>query len=508
MNVFRESLRLILTTPLCNSQIGELVSRSPNTIKRYRAIAEEKQIEWDKIQEMDDRSIMALLNKYCGYNSKKRLPDWSYIHSQKLMADVSLQLLWEDYCLDGPEDAYGYSSFTEHYREFVSKLDLSMRQTHQAGKVTFVDFAGRRIPYYPPGKPKKLAEVFVGVLGSSKYTFAHACDSQKLHDWIDAHNRMFMFFGGVTETVIPDNLKSAVTQPGAEPKLNRTYREMAVHYGTVIVPARVRRPQDKSHAEIGVQIVTRWIIAALRHRKFFSLQEINEEIAKRLVLLNERPFKKLPGCRRDLFERIEKPQLMLLPETIFEPTALWTAEQKVHSDYHVHVDRHYYSVPHQLVGSKVEARKTHDTVEIFCLGKRVAIHARSDVAGGHTTLPEHQPIAHRKYAEQTPEYFQDWAEKIGDFTTAFVEHQLSRTPYNLPGIRVCSCLMKLGKEYGTQRLEAACERAQQIGSLTLKSVKSILRRNLDGVNDPRIPVQGQLPLHYNVRGPRYYSQEG
>lgn len=508
MNIYRESLRLILTTPLSNGQIGDLVSRSPNTIKRYRVIAEEKHLEWDEIQEMDDRSVMALLTKCCGYTSKKRLPDWTHIHSQKMMADVTMQLLWEDYCLDGPDDAYGYSSFTELYREYLSKLDISMRQTHQAGKVAFVDFSGRKIPYYPPGGQKKLAEVFVGVLGSSKYTFAYACDSQKLHDWIDAHNRMMLFFGGVPETIVPDNLKSAVTTPGSEPTLNRTYREMAVHFTTVIVPARVRRPQDKSPAEIGVQIVTRWIIAALRHRKFFSLQEINEEIAKRLDLLNERPFKKLPGCRKQLFEEIERPQLKPLPDSVFEPTSVWTSEQKVRSDYHVYVDKHYYSVPHQLVGSRIESRITQHAVEVFCLGKRVATHVKSHVVGGHTTLPEHQPLAHRKYAEQTPELFQEWAARIGEFTADFVDFQLNRTPHFLPGIRTCSSLMKLAKEYGPKRVEAACQRASQIGSKTLKSVKSILRRNLDVDNDPRTPVQGQLPLHYNVRGPHYYSQEG
>ncbi|MCU7857315.1 MAG: IS21 family transposase, partial [Candidatus Thiodiazotropha sp. (ex Lucinoma borealis)] len=480
MNVYRESLRLILTTPLSNGQISDLVHRSPNTIKRYRAIAEEKDLEWDKIKELDDRRVMGLLTKCCSYNSRKRRPDWAYIHSQKLMADVTMQLLWEDYCLDGPDDAYGYSSFTELYREYISKLDLSMRQTHQAGKVAFVDYAGRKIPYYLPGNEKRFAEVFVSVLGSSKYVFAYAADSQKLPDWIDAHNRMFLFYGGVPQTIVPDNLKSAVIRPGAEPVLNRTYCEMAAHYGTVIVPARVRRPQDKSLAEIGVQIVTRWITAALRHRKFFSLQEINEEIARRLVLLNEKPFKKLPGCRRDLFERIERPQLMLLPGNVFEPTAVWTSEQKIKSDYHIYVGKHYYSVPYQLVGSRVEARTTHDTVEIFSLGTRVATHMRSEVAGGHTTLPEHQPIAHRKYGEQTPELFQEWALRIGEFTADFVDYQLNRTPHYLPGVRVCSSLMKLAKEYGPKRVEAACQRANQIGSRTLKSVKSILRRNLDG----------------------------
>ena len=424
------------------------------------------------------------------------------------MPDVTMQMLWEEYRMDNPEDAYGYSSFTEQYRKYVVNLDLSMRQIHRAGETVFVDFAGRRIPYQPPGEDEQYAEIFVGVLGCSKLTFAHACASQKIPDWVDAHNRMYHFFGGVPVITVPDNLKSAVTVPGAEPILNRTYKEMASHYGTVIVPARVRSPQDKSLAEIGVQIVTRWITAYLRHHKFFSLQEINDAIADRLVLLNERPFKKLPGCRRERFELLDKPRLMLLPASIYEPTAVWTSTQKVKSDYHVHVDRHYYSVPFQLVGSSVEARTTHKTVEIFSLGKRVATHARSHVTGGHTTLPEHQPVAHRKYAEQTPEHFRAWASEVGEFTTGFVEHQLNRTPHWLPGIRVCSSLVKLSKEYGANRVEAACERANLIGSLTLKSVKSILRRNLDAIDERGIPVQGQLPLHYNVRGPRYYAQEG
>lgn len=508
MNVYREALRLILTTLLNNAQIALLVGRAPNTIKKYRWLAAKRDLNWDQVKILDDASIKALLMNRTPEVPRKREPDWNYVHSQMLLPDVTGQLVWEEYCLDGPEDAYCYSSFMERYRHFVSKLDLSMRQTHRAGEMVFVDFAGRRIPYYPPGQPEQFAEVFVGVMGCSKLTFAHACASQKLPDWIDAHNRMYHFIGGVPAITVPDNLKSAVIQAGSEPKLNRTYREMAVHYGTVIVPARVKRPQDKSPAEIGVQIVTRWIIASLRHRKFFSLQEINDAISERLVLLNERPFKKLPGSRQELFEKLDKARLMLLPASMYEPTAVWTPPQKVKSDYHVHVDKHYYSVPFQLVGSRVEARATNKTVEVFSLGKRVATHVRSHVAGGHTTLSEHQPVAHRKYAEQTPEHFRTWASEIGEFTSGFVEHQLNRTPHWLPGIRACSSLVKLGKEYGANRLEAACERANRIGSLTLKSVKSILRRNLDGVNDPRVPVQGQLPLHYNVRGPRYYAQEG
>lgn len=508
MNKYREAIRLILTTDLSNIRIAELVGMSPNTIRTYRRMLSIRTLDWDHVQTLDDTQARALLMKPSTAKPRKRRPDWQYVHSQMQMPDVTLQMLWEEYRLDNSVDAYGYSSFTEQYRNFVAKLDISMRQTHRAGEMAFVDFAGRTIPYHPSGQPVRYAEIFVGVMGCSKYTFAYACASQKLPDWIDAHNRMYHFFGGVPPLTVPDNLKSAVTRPGSEPELNRTYKEMATHYGTVVVPARVRRPQDKSPAEIGVQVVTRWITAALRHRKFFSLQEINDAIAERLIHLNERPFKKLPGCRRELFEQLDKPRLALLPASFFEPTSVWSSAQKVRSDYHVYVDKHYYSVPYQLVGSRVEARMTNQMVEIFSLGKRVATHVRSNVVGGHTTLSEHQPIAHRKYAEQDPEHFKAWANGVGEFTSAFVEYQLNRTPHWLPGMRACSSLKKLGKEYGAKRLEAACERANQIGSLTLKSVKSILRRNLDGIDGFSTPVQGQLPLHYNVRGPRYYAQEG
>lgn len=508
MNIKREALRLILTTPLSNIKIATLVGLATNTVKKYRLIVRKKELDWDDIRKMDDRQIQEIFRKSIPKIPTKRMPDWNHIHSQMLMPDVTLQLLWEEYCLDGPEDAYSYSAFAEYYRRYVVKLDISMRQTHKAGETVFVDFAGRKIAFQPPGVPEQYAEIFVGVLGCSKYTFAYACASQKLPDWIDAHNQMYFNIGGVPSITIPDCLKSAVIKPGPEPKLNRTYREMAVHYGTVIVPARPRRPQDKSPAEIGVQVVTRWIIASLRHRKFYSLQEINDAIAEKLILLNERPFKKLPGCRRELFEQLDKPRLMLLPASVYEPSAVWTSPQKVRSDYHIHADKHYYSVHYQLVGSKVEIRITHSTVEIYSLGKRVATHVRSYVVGGHTTLPEHQPIAHRKYAEQTPEHFISWAKDIGEFTSSFVEYQLNRTPHWLPGVRACSSLVKLGKEYGAERLEAACERANKIGSLTLKSVRSILRRNLDSTDDSRIPVQGQLPFHHNVRGASYYSQEG
>lgn len=506
MNAYRESVRLILTTNLCNGRIATILKCSPHTIKKRRLRLMDQQLTWDKIEPLDDLSIQNLLIKQPVGLPRKREPDWLYVHSQMQLPDVTMQLLWEEYCLDDPSNAYGYSSFTEHYRKYISKLDLSMRQSHKAGEAVYVDYAGRRISYQPIGEPEQYAEIFVGVMGCSKYTFAIATASQKVPDWIDAHNKMYQFLGGVPPLTVPDNLKSAVINAGPEPRLNRTYREMAIHYRSVIAPARVRKPQDKSLGEIGVRIVTIWITVALRHRKFFSIQEINDEIAIRLKQLNNKSFKKLPGSRQELFDRLDKPRLLPLPDTYYEPSSQWVSKQKVRADYHVVVDQHYYSVPHQLVSSTVEARTTHKTVEIFCLGKRITTHLRSYVKGQSTTLAEHQPKSHRKYAEQTPDFFISWAKDIGEATLQFVDYQLTRTPHYLPGVRVCSSLTKLGKQYGAKRLELACDRAGRIGSLTLKSVKSILQRNLDSLEGQEPPVQGQLPLHTNVRGPEYYAE--
>lgn len=509
MNRDREELRLILTKPgMSNRAIARQVARSPNTIKTHRAVLTELGLNWEQINQLDDHQIRALLTSPRGKEIGKRDPDMLYTHSQMLEPDVTGQLVWEEYAMVEPSTAYGYSTFMEKYRTYKKSLGLAMRQVYKAGQFTFVDYAGRGIPYQPPGKPAQMSQVFVGVLGASKYTFAYASESQKIPDWIDAHNQMYRFFGGVTEITVPDNLKSAVIKSGPDPELNRSYQEMAAHYGTVIVPARVRHPQDKALAEIGVQMVTRWIIAKLRKRRFTSIREINDAIAALLTELNNKPLQKLPWSRRELFEQVERTHLLPLPATTFEPSSAWVAMQTVKADYHVFVDKHYYSVPYQLVGLKVEARITHTTVEIFCAGKRVAGHVRSDVVGGTTTLPEHQPEAHRRYAEQTPEFFREWAVGVGEATQRFVEHQLTRTRNPLPGIRVCSSVKNLSRNFGTDRLEAACAYAERIGSLTLTSLRSILRRNLDSIQEPSLTVQGQLPLHPNVRGPGYYAQEG
>jgi len=508
MNKHRDALQLILTTDMSNRAIGRTLDFSHNTVKKYRELVLAGSVDWPTINQMDDTEVERLLkSKRCRVETKF-MPDWAAVHREMQFRGVTLQLLWEEYRLATPGNAYSYSQFTHHYRKFVGKLDLTMRQTHRAGERTYVDFAGRTVPYTDlQSGIEKQAQVFIGVMGCSVYTFLYAVKSQALPYWIEAHEHMYRFFGGTTQIVVPDNLKSAVTRPGSDPVLNRTYLEQARHYSIVIVPARVRHAQDKAKAESMVRRSYERVLAQLRHHRFFSIEEINAEIAKLLREFNERPFKQLPGCRRSRFEELDKPLLRPLPNEPFE-YAEWTAPYKVGPDYHVRVKEHYYSVPHELVTSRVEARITSKVVELFHRGRRVATHVRSEEVGGHTTNPAHQPKAHRAYANQKPELIMQWAKSIGPGAEAVIQHQFDSRPHALLAIKSCAALQRLAKDYGAARFEAACQRAIQICSLTAKSVRSILQHGLDGAGRDDRPIQVNLPLHDNVRGSAYYATGG
>ena len=500
-------MRQLLTSYLSNREVSKSVGTSHTTVNRYRKLLRKVNVTWDVISKMSDHDLEKLLLSKRHMLSRNRIPDWVVVHKELQTKNMTRQLLWEEYCVSDPTTAYSYSWFSHTYDAFRKKLDLSMRQLHRAGEKTFVDFAGTTVPYENKDTGETLnAQIFVGVLGGSNYTFACAVKSQAVPYWIEAHNKMFDFFGGVTQIVIPDNLKSAVVRASSHPELNRTYLEMAQHYGVVIVPARVRKPQDKSKAEIGVQVVSRWILARLRKRQFFSISEINSAISHLLIMLNDRPFKKLPGSRRERFEQLDKPKLKHLPSKPFE-YAEWTAPQKVTSDYHVHVKGHYYSVPYVLVGERVEARVTANVIEILFSGRRVASHQRSNKLGEHTTKHEHQPKAHQYYAEQTPEKMRVWAKSMGKASLAVVKYQFSKSPHDLIGLKACSTLKRLAASYGDEQFEAACNRAQLIGSLTVKSVRSILQHGLANMGEENIPHQMKLPLHHNLRGPEYYQSE-
>lgn len=411
-------------------------------------------------------------------------------------------LLWQEYKERDPE-GYQYSQYCELFRQWRKKLDLSMRQEHRAGEKMFVDYCGRTLPIVDPATGEvKDAQVFVAVMGASNYTFAEATWSQTLPDWTGSHVRAFAFMEAVPRCLVPDNLKSGVTKSCRyEPDLNPTYAALAEHYQTAVIPARVRRPKDKSKVEVGVQIVQRFILAALRHRTFFSLAEANSAIRERLELLNSRPFRKLPGTRKGRFKEIDRPAMLPLPETPYE-YADWI-KARVHMDYHVEVQHHFCSVPHRLVREELDVRYTETIVECFFNRKRVASHARSQLKGKHTTRPEHMPRAHLEFAEWTPERFISWATKTGPETARAIENVLSRRTYPEHGFRSCMGIISLGKRYGQERLEAACERALLIKGVNYKSIKSILENNLD--KKPLLHKPEPAPVdHENIRGTGYY----
>jgi len=432
------------------------------------------------------------------------MPDWPQVHQDMKGKNVTLCLLWQEYKAKHSDGGFQYSRFSELYRIWRGKLNVSMRQTHKAGEKMFVDYAGPTIPIVDRMTGEEHpAQVFVAVLGASSYTFSEATMTQALPDWAGSHVRAFEYFGGVTEIVVPDNLKSGVTKPCRyDPDINPSYADLARHYGVAIIPARVRKPKDKAKAEGGVLLVERWIMAALRNRTFFSLTEANTAIGELLTKLNDRPFKKLPGCRRSQFEELDKPALKPLPTTAYE-YAEWKLA-RVNIDYHVEVDGHYYSVPYQLIQQQLDIRFTRNAVECFHKGKRVAAHVRSDVQGGYTTLPEHMPRAHREQAQWTPERLIRWGRSIGDHTAIAANIIMSSRRHPQQGFRACMGLMSMGKKYGGDRLESACNRAIVTNCVSYKSIKSILKSGLD--KQPLLSAEStqDIPEHGNIRGSKYF----
>lgn len=429
--------------------------------------------------------------------------DWPWVHRELRRPGVTLLLLWEEYCGGDPQ-GFGYSWFCQHYRAWAGRLDVVMRQSHRAGEKLFVDYAGQTVEVIERATGEaRTAQIFVAVLGASNYTYAEATWSQGLEDWLGSHTRAFAYFGGVPEIVVPDNLKSAVNRAHRyEPDLNPSYAELAQHYGVAVVPARVRRPRDKAKAEVGVQVVERWILTALRQRTFFSLAELNRAIGELLERLNGRAFKKLPGSRREAFETLERPALRPLPVTPYVYAA-WK-RVRVHIDYHVELEGHYYSVPYTLVKQQLDARLSAHTVECFHNGQRVASHVRSGLKGWHTTVAEHMPTAHRAYAEWTPQRLVRWAERTGPATAGVIGHILAHRPHPQQGFRSCLGILRLGERYGPERLEAACQRALRLNACRYQSLASILERGLDR---QRLPEQQESALpnaHDHLRGPDYY----
>jgi transposase len=380
-----------------------------------------------------------------------------------------------------------------------------MRQIHKVGEKLFVDYSGDGVGIVDPQTGEiRSTQIFVAVLGASGYTFAEATFSQKLPDWIGSHVRAFEFFACVPEIVVPDNLKSAVTKPCRyEPELNTTYADMAQHYGVAIIPARPYKPRDKAMVELGVLLVQRWITARLRRHTFFSLNELNRLIAQLLQDLNNRPFQKnKTETRRSIFDSLDRPAMKPLPAQPYE-YAEWI-KAKVNIDYHVEVERHYYSVPFQLAKTQLDVRLTGSVVEVFHKGQRVASHARSHLLYKPTTLTAHMPKAHQKHLEWTPQRLLNWGESIGSATGSIIRRLLEDQPHPEMGYRSCLGVFSLARRYGEERLNAACARALSMGSPKRKTIQAILAAGLDRHAELFAVAEMPLPAHANVRGAEYY----
>jgi transposase len=461
-------------------------------------------LTWPLPENMNDEVLERLLypSPQATATDRRPQPDWPAIHRELRRPGVTLALLWEEHRSTHP-DGYGYSRFCDLYRVWEARLSPTMRQCHVAGARMFVDYAGTTLEVIDGATGEvRDCQLFVAVLGASSYTFAEATFTQRLVDWIGSHERAFAFFGGVTAQLVSDNLKAGVTKACFyEPAVNRTYAEMAAHYGTVVIPARPKKPRDKAKVEVAVQIATRWITAKLRHQRFFSLAEINIAIRGLVAQLNDRVTRHLGTSRRALFEDIEQSALKALP---VEPYIYAEWKQcKVSFDYHVEVERHYYSVPHTLLRESVWVRITARTVEVVHRGQRIAAHLRSSSQRRHTTLAEHMPSSHRRYAEWTPERITRQAGEIGRNTAALIEIILRERAHPEQGFRAAIGIIRLANSFGRERLEAACERALAIGARSFTSVNSILKNNLDAKR-PAPAADGPAITHSNIRGPRYF----
>jgi transposase len=500
MRKIKDVLRLKLDAKLSHQRIATALGISKGVVAKYVSLAMAADLDWQTVRALDEAALERRLLVAPEQPRDHVQPDYGRVHQALRRKGMTLMLLWEEHRADHADaQTYSYSQFCENYRRFTKQLKRSMRQIHRAGEKLFIDYAGQTVALADASR----AHIFVAALGASSYTYACATPRETMIDWIESTARALAFFGGVPQLIVPDNPKAMIWQADRyEPRGNDTALDFARHYGTSILPARPRRPQDKSKVENGVLLVERWILARLRHQRFANVHEVNQAIQPLLTRLNEKPFQKLPGSRASTFAEIDAPALLPLPVQRYEMAHFKTV--KVHIDYHVEVERHRYSVPHALVGQQLEARITAAVVELLHRGQRVASHTRSSVAGGFTTTASHMPAAHRAHMEWTPARLIHWGKSIGPATAEVVTRLMTENRHPEHGYRACLGLLSLAKRYGKSRLEAASTLALQIGACQYRHVRDILANNRDK-SAPVAAGDWVSPNHAHVRGPGYYQ---
>lgn len=512
MRVIREILRIRFEFGSSHREIGRAVNKSPSTVGLCLSKFETAGLSWPLPDDLSDEELERRLYPappVVEDDEVRPEPDWEYVATELAKKHVTLNLLWKEYQkAHADKSPYQYTWFCNQFREWESRKSVTMRLSHKAGEKMFVDWAGTKVPIVN-AKTGEVTEasIFVATLGLSSYTYVEAFENEKTPAWIAGHTNACQYFEGVSEITVPDNPKTGVTKADfCEPDINPVYYAWSEHNDTAIIPARRRKPKDKAKVECGVKVSGMWILARLRNMTFYSVGELNAAIWELLEELNEEPFQKRPGSRRSWFEEQEKAALKPLPAEPFEIFDFKKA--RVAPDYHVQVEGHFYSVPFTLIKEVLEVCIRPRIVQVFHRSRMVATHRRSTAVGAHTTLPEHMPAHHRHQVEWTPERFESWALRHGTSVRDFVAELMNRKKHVQQAFRSCFGLMRLSKQFGSQRLNAACLRALTLGAFRYKSVKSILEKGLDSSPLPSdiSPPSRSAGHHENVRGSAYYSQ--
>lgn len=510
---YREILRL-KSQDYSIRRIASVVGSSHHTVTEALDSAENLGIAWPLDDSVTNEELQALFypGRYA-YASPYTQPNYQWIHDELAKKGVTLTLLWEEYSRkvrDTGGVPYMYTQFCEKYRRWARVTKATMRITHKPGDAMQVDWAGDPLYVTDPVTGEiSPAYIFIAVLPCSWYTYAEACDDMKMENWLLCHIHAYNYFGGVTRLLVPDNCKTATTSNTRyETVLNKSYQEMAEHYGTAIVPTRVREPKDKAAVEGSVRFASTWITAALRDRKFFSIAEAQQAVLEKLEELNRRPFKKpRTGCRFTSYEQEERNFMQPLPTHAYEPSVWLSA--KVGYDYLVSDGRNKYSVPYDLIGENVDIRLTKYVVEVFYKQTRVAAHVRLENSERDPVVkPEHMPEAHRKYLGYNADEFHEWAAKIGPRTAETVQYFLSNGKEVEQGFKSCASLTKLGSRYGAEHLEDACERVLRLTSApTIRNISTLCKSSYENKETAKSTAKKNGGTGI-TRGAAYYSKGG
>ncbi len=504
----REILRLSLVLKFSIRNIAEAVEISKTSVGEYLAEFKRSGLTYQDVLEMSDKEVLEIFEKRNQTaNPMYETLSKEFLYYQKELArvGVTLFLLWEEYKGRYP-GGFSYSRFCHYYRMWESKLQPGMHIEHKAGDLIYADFTGKKMHYVDQQTGEvHPAEIFVTIMGASQLIYVEAVKSQQLEDWIWANENAWLYYGGATRGICPDNLKSAVTKACKyEPLLNETYDDLARHYSTVILPTRPRKPKDKPLVESAVRLVYQRIFAVLRNQTFFSLKELNEAIWEELEKLNNAPFQRRDISRRQLFNEIEKNELQPLPAERYEIKQYQLS--KVEFNYHIYLreDKHYYSVPYQYTGKRVKTVYTSRMVEIFKDNVRIALYHRNRKKYDYTTEKSHMPASHQYVTGWNTARYMKWASSIGGSVEEFIGLLLESREHPQQAFKSCMGVLSLGKKYKNADLEKVCRRAIEYNSISFKFLENSLKNNVHKMEEEN-PIEIKLPFHENIRGKEHYK---